>query len=127
MASKSIFTREAVALALARGETISEAAAGARVAVRTVAYWRQQEDFRQRVEALRAEILERTMGQMIDTTTAAAVRLRRLVRSKNERIALRACNIVLSQAARLRESVSLEQRIRQLEEAEAARNTRKIS
>jgi transposase-like protein len=121
---KSDAKRQAVALALAAGETIKEAAAGAGVGERTVGNWLGEADFAALVDSLRAQILERTMSRMIDTTTRATERLRRLVRSRKESIALGACRTVLEQAVRLREAVTLAERVAALEQAEQARKRR---
>jgi hypothetical protein len=112
---KSAATREAVALALAQGETIAEAGAGAGVAERTVHLWLKDPGFRARIDELRAAVLERTMAMLVSGTTRAAARLRRLVRSRDEKVALRASVALLEQAARLRELTTIEQRVRALE------------
>jgi hypothetical protein len=66
-------------------------------------------------------MLERAMARLTRTTTRAAGVLRALLESEDEKVRLRAAQQVLEQATRLRESVTLEQRLRALEAAEAAR------
>jgi hypothetical protein len=123
---KSAATREAVAAALARGETVREAGCGARVSERTVTLWLANDAaFRARVEGLRAELLERSMGITVSATAAAATRLKRLVKSKDERVALSAARAVLESAVSLRNAVSVEHRLRLLAAAAAARAGRR--
>jgi hypothetical protein len=119
---KSPATRDAVAAALARGETVRESACGAGVSERAVTYWLAGDPvFRARLDELRAGLLERSMSITLGATAAAATRLKRLVKSRNERVALSAARAVLETAVSMRNAVSLEQRLRALEEADAAR------
>jgi hypothetical protein len=118
---KSDAKREAVALRLAAGQTAKAAAAAAEVGLRTVRRWLEEPEFVARVEELRGEMLERAMARLTRTTTRAAGVLRALLESADEKVRLRAAQQVLEQATRLREAVTLEQRLRALEEAEATR------
>jgi hypothetical protein len=121
---KSAAKREAVALALASGRTARARASACGVAERTIAYWLTEPGFLARVEELRSALLERTMARLIRGTTKAQARLCKLVGSKDDKLALRAAVAVLEQATRLRETVTLDARIRALEQAEAARKAK---
>jgi hypothetical protein len=121
---KSLAKRESVALDLAAGETAKEAAARHGVGENTVGLWLKDPGFAGRVDELRAGLLECAMAKLIGTTTRAATVLGKLLRSGDERTQLRAALAVLEQATRLHESVTLEQRVRLLEQAEAARARR---
>src|SRR5262245_50000279 len=103
--------REALALALAAGGTVRAGAAKAKVSERTARNWLAEDAFRARVEELRAAMLERTMSTTIKASTRAAATLAKLLESKDDRVKLGAAKALLEQAVRLREAVSLEQRV----------------
>jgi AcrR family transcriptional regulator len=106
---------DVIAVALAGGQTVADAARNAGVAERTV--YRRLEDttFRRRVNELRADLVERALGRLTEGMTQAADRLMALVASKDEQVALRAARTVLELVPRLRESVEMERRLLDLE------------
>ena len=79
-------------------------------------------DFRQRVAALRSEMIGRAMGSMADAMSDAAAGLRGLLAAESESVRLGACRAILELGVRLREAVELETRIVALEQREAARS-----
>jgi hypothetical protein len=92
---------EALALALAGGQTIRDAAEKVGVAERTV-YWRlENPEFRARVLELRSVVVQRAAGLLADGLAGAVARLRQLVSSPDERVALAACREMLDQAGKL--------------------------
>jgi hypothetical protein len=121
---KSQARREALALDLAAGWPAKEAAARNGVSERTAGLWRKEPAFAARVEELRAQLLEQAMAVLVSGTTGAAAVLRKLLESADERVRLRAAQQVLEQATRLREAVTLEERVRLLEQDAAARARR---
>jgi hypothetical protein len=62
---------------------------------------------------------------MLKNTTRAATTLRKLLTSTDGRVQLGAARAILDGAARLRDTVTLEQRIKALEADKAARDAKK--
>jgi hypothetical protein len=89
--------------------------------VRAVFKWLADASFAQRVDELRAQMVEATMGRLTKNMSNAARTLSRLLRDKDSRVRLGAAKAILESASKLRESVVLEQRVKALEAAEAAR------
>jgi hypothetical protein len=113
--AKSPAQRQAAAVALAAGETIAEAAAGAHMGERTLLRWLHEDaSFRAQVEEIRNRLLEQATGRLANTATAATVRLKRLVRSKSESVALGACRCVLDHVVRLRDGAFLAAEVAEL-------------
>lgn len=112
--------QEALAVRLAGGQTIKGAAADVGVGYRTARLWLQEDaEFRALVERVRGETLEMAMARMTKATVQAAKVLRELMEakrpSKTAGTRLAAAKAVLELALRMRETVSLEQRIAALE------------
>jgi hypothetical protein len=106
----------ALLMALAAGRTVQEAAQLAGVSERTAYRRLADPEFARQVSAARAEMVERAVGRMSDGMIAAADRLRVLVDSHDERVALGASRSVLELTTKLRESLEWEQRLSALEE-----------
>jgi hypothetical protein len=117
--------REKAALLLAAGHTIVATARTCEVSERAVRKWLADPAFAARVDELRAAMLERAMGRMLKNTTRAATTLRKLLTNKDGRVQLGAAKAILEGAARLRDTVTLEQRIKALEADKAARDASK--
>jgi hypothetical protein len=78
---------EALAVALASGQTVRDAAAagiGERTATRRLA----DSDFHRRVAKLRAEMVQTALGRMTDAMTGAADTLRSLLTATSESVRL---------------------------------------
>jgi hypothetical protein len=104
---KSSFCRELVASALAGGETVAEAAAGAHVAARTVFRWLGTDrDFQMLVQQLHREALDQATGVLVRAQVGAARRLARLARGKDQKVALAACVALLARLDGLRQRVN---------------------
>jgi hypothetical protein len=112
---------DALALALASGQTITEAAASADLSRRTATRRVAEPDFRRRVAELRAGMVARALGKMADGMTAAADTLRALLDAEGESVRLGAARSILELGNKLRESVELEQRLADLEQRLAER------
>jgi hypothetical protein len=117
--------RERAAVLLAAGESIVRTARICACSERAVHKWLADPAFAARVDELRAMMLERAMGRMLKNTTRAATTLRKLLSSKDGRVQLGAARAILEGAARLRDTVTLEQRIKALEADKVARDARK--
>jgi hypothetical protein len=106
---------EALALAVASGQTLRDAAGTAGVSERTAARRWADPAFRGRVSQLRGEMVQRSLGRMADGMTEAADVLRQLLAAESETVRLGAARSLLELGVRLRESVELEDRIHALE------------
>jgi len=107
--------REAVALALASGSTLENAAKKAGVGTTTVKTWLTSDGFVRRVQQLRAEMTTRAMSKLIDGMSFAASTLRELLSADSEQVRLSAARSVIELACKLRDTVELEQRLAALE------------
>lgn len=106
---------EILALAIARGCSVTVAARKAGIGRRTAYHWLESEDFQRRISALRDDMTKRALGVLVGSVTFAAARLRALAESKDESIALRASQAILDQANHIRETVDISQRLTELE------------
>jgi hypothetical protein len=111
-----------LALALSAGATIAEAAAENGLSSRTVNRKLATPEFRRQVAELRGELMSRALDHMTDNMTRAADVLAGLLDSENPAFRLRAARSLLTLGLRLRDSIDLNDRIRDLEE-ELARKT----
>jgi hypothetical protein len=107
---------EALALAVATGQTLREASVAVGVSERTVARRWRDPTSRRSVSALRAEMVQRSLGRMADGMTEAANVLRQLLLAQSENVRLGAARSLLELGVKLRESVELEQRLAELEQ-----------
>jgi HEAT repeat protein len=109
---------DALALALASGQTLRDAAQTADVGERTAARRWADPTFRHRVVELRGEMVERSLGRLVDGMCAAADVLRQLLAAASEHVRLAAARSLLELGVKLRESVELEARLAALESAQ---------
>jgi hypothetical protein len=108
---------EALAVALAAGQTLRDAAAAAGVTEMT-AYRRWKDpEFRKRVAELRAEMIARAVGKLADGMSEAADVLRSLLAAESEATRLGAARASLELPVKLHESTELEARLAALERA----------
>jgi hypothetical protein len=113
---------EALALAVATGQTLRSAADLAGVGERTAARRWADPAFRQRVSHMRGELVGQALGKMADGMTDAATKLRELLAAESESVRLGAARALLELAVKLRESTELEQRSAALEQASSLKN-----
>lgn len=115
---------EAIAVALATGQTAQGAADAAGVGVQTV--WRRLRNpaFKARVAELRAQMVSAATGKLADGMGEAAEVLRNLIgdtcadgEPRSEKIILGAAVKLLELSVKLRDSVELEERLSALERA----------
>jgi hypothetical protein len=107
---------EALALALATGQTLRAAAGAVGVAERTATRRWADPAFRRRVVELRGELVGLALGRLADGMADAAAKLRQLLDAQSEAVRLGACRAMLELGVKLRESVELEARLQALEE-----------
>jgi hypothetical protein len=115
---------EALALALASGLTVEAAAARAGVSARTAYRRRADPAFQQHAAELRAEMVQRAVGQLADGMADAAARLRELLRAEGESVCLGAARALLELGVKLRESTELQERLAALEARDKGRARR---
>jgi HEAT repeat protein len=110
---------EALALALATGQTLRAAAEATGIGERTATRRWADPAFRHRVAELRGEMVQRALGCMADGMGEAADKLRQLLTAESESVRLGAARALLELGVKLRESVELEQRLLVLEQRAA--------
>jgi hypothetical protein len=104
-----------LALALASGTSVPDAATQFGVSRRTVERALAKPAFRRQVARLRGELIAGALGCMADNMTRAADRIARLLDSADEAVSLRAARTLLSLGIRLRDSVDVTDRIQEIE------------
>ena len=106
---------EALAAALAAGQTVESAAAAAHVSEST-AYRRLKDDaFRARVAEIRKQFVGTAAAKLANTMTEAVDVLRELLKSGSEGIRLRAAVAVCEQTVRLTELHELQEQVAELD------------
>jgi hypothetical protein len=105
----------ALALALARGATIADAARAASVSERTAARRQANPKFQKRVQKLRLEMTARAAGRIADALCKASDTLVKLLSARSETVRLGACRALWEIDVRVREHLGLVQRIETLE------------
>lgn len=107
---------EAFALAVATGQTIRDAAQAVGISERTAARRWADPNFRRRVAELRGDLVQRSLGRMADGMSEAADVLRQLLAEGTPpAVRLGAARSLLELGVKLRESVEMEERLRNLE------------
>lgn len=112
---------DALALAIASGQTLRAAAAAVGVSERTAKRRWADPVFKQRVTELRTEAVSRASGKMGDTMAEAADVLRKLLKSRKEGVRLGACRAILEFGVRLHDETERDARLQALEEDAAKR------
>jgi hypothetical protein len=106
----------AVAVALAAGKSVPEAAGEHDCGERTVRRWAAEvEDFRAHVQALRAELFSLAAGKLSALGGQAAQTLGELLGADGAGIRLQAARSILEHAVRIREATDIEDRLAALE------------
>lgn len=110
-------TREfALILALARGDSVANAANAAGVSRSTVLRRLQKPDFRQQVQDARAAMVDEAMGRLSQAASAAVVTLMDLLRARSEMARLGAARTILEMLAKYREEQEVYERLVAVEE-----------
>ena len=105
----------AVAAALAGGASYTAAAKAGGVNYSTVVRRMADPDYAARVLALRAELLQRAVGNLARASEAAALCLEQLLDEESPQARLGACRAIFEYAGRFHDVAVLEQRIAALE------------
>jgi hypothetical protein len=111
---------EALAAALAAGQTFRAAATAAGIAERTAARRWADAGFRQRVAELQREMVGRCLGRMADGMAEAADTLRQLLKAESESVRLGAARALVELGVKIRDAVELSERVAELERLAAA-------
>jgi AcrR family transcriptional regulator len=90
-------------LALAKGETVADAAAAAGVSERTVYRRMEEQEFQDRLQALRTMMFQRAAGKLADRTAAATDALEGMLTATNENVRLGAAKALLELAVKYSE------------------------
>lgn len=109
-----------LALALAGGQTIAAVADQFGLSRRTIELRLADPAFRRLVAEFRGQLIATALGYLAENMTRAARAIADLLDSPQEHIRLRAARVMFSVGLRLRDSVDLGDRVRELE-AELAR------
>ena len=116
MAKKSN-SDHALLVALACGATVEQAAAKCGMSERTVYRRLERPEFKQQIQALKAEMVVRTAAALTAAATEAVRVLLDLMKASNTGpVWLGAAKAILEMGVKLREMAELEERIKALEE-----------
>jgi transposase len=115
MAQNGAKRRDSVAILLARGVSVTAAAEKSGVGRRTITRWLAEHEFQGEIQRLRSELMNRATAQVAGTMTRAATRLRKLLASTDEQVALRAARAILELGPKLRDAGEIEDRLTKLE------------
>jgi hypothetical protein len=107
---------ELLIIALAEGRTVRDAAAAAGVSEKTAHRRLIDAAFRARVAQARGELFGQALGRLADSATEAVGTLRGLLTAAAPTVQLGAARAILEHAAKFREHVELESRMRAIEE-----------
>jgi hypothetical protein len=108
--------KSALALAMAAGQAVPAWARDHDVPERTAYTWSRSPEVLDLVEAIRREVLDRTIGRLCDHATAAADEIARLAReAASEAVRLHAARAVLAELMTVSSYAALEGRMAELE------------
>lgn len=107
--------QERVALLIASGRTIKDAAAEAGAGERTVHTWLEDQAYRAHVSALRGRLLDEAVGRLAGCASEAVATLAELLGEDQPAVRLRAALGILDQLIRVRQHAELDERITNLE------------
>ena len=115
--------RDAVALAIARGQNVKTAAKETGVGLRTLHRWLAEDPaFRQRVNELREGLFSQAAGRLSDLAGQATETLGGLLRSEDEKVRLQAARIIFEAAGNFRQMTEVSARLATLEQQAEERN-----
>jgi hypothetical protein len=119
-------SEDALLLALSCGATVAAASRQCQVSERTVYKRLREEEFRRRLQELRADMVQRTAGALTAAATEAVRTLLDLQKAPQPAaVRLGAAKAVLEIGVKLREAAELEERLAALEERLAQENRRR--
>ena len=106
----------ALIVALARGETVTDACRQSGVAERTAHRRLEDTEFVRQVRTCRSQMLDCAVGNLSFAASEAVGTLRSLLTAESETVRLGAARAILDHVTKLRETQELEERIVALEE-----------
>jgi transposase-like protein len=106
---------EEAALAIARGVSVAATARQVELSTRQMHRWVRRPAFKARVREIRAGLFEQAYNRLASLSGDAVDRLRELLASKNEPIALGAAKALLASGCDLRESIELAEKVAELD------------
>ena len=107
--------RTLLALALAAGTPIGDAADQAGLHRRTVERWLKKPAFRRRIADLRSQVVAAALGRLTDNLTRAADTVAALLTDEKSHVRLRAARTLMSFNLRFRDAIDVADRIQNLE------------
>jgi hypothetical protein len=108
----------ALLLAFAAGHTVRDAASLAGIGERTATRRIADPEYRRQITELRADMVQRALGKLVDAATQAVDTLRGLLAAESESVKLGAARSILELGCKVKEAVELELRIAALEQRE---------
>jgi hypothetical protein len=108
--------------ALAVGSLVEAAAKSAGISGRTAYRRLADPHFARRLTQARDELISNALGELVDCASEAVATLRALLSASDERVRLGAAKSTLEQLLRLRETLTLSQRLAALERAMQTRS-----
>jgi len=111
--------------ALAAGNTVEDAAKAAGLSPRTAYRRLADPQFARRLAQARDELISSALGELVDCASEAVATLRALLGASDERVRLGAGKAILDQLLRLRETLTLSQRLAALERSLQAQTRRR--
>ncbi len=105
-----------LAVSLAAGKTVREAAVDAGVGERTVYRRLERTEFRDKVAGLRGQMMDHIAGRMSEAAAHAFQKLTSLLEADSEPVRLGAAKSIIDQMVRLREATEFDGRLRQMEQ-----------
>jgi hypothetical protein len=106
----------ALALALAAGWTVTEAARAAQISERTAHRRLEDHAFRRLVAEFRRQMVDAAVGKLANTSARAVKTLSNLLTAESESVRLGAARTILELGSKMRASEELELRISELEQ-----------
>ena len=103
-------------LAIAAGSTVADAAQLAGISEATAHRRLRKPGYREQIQELRSEMMNRAMGKMADGMASAADVLVELLSAENESVRLSAARSLLDLGAKIRDTCEFEDRLRALEQ-----------
>jgi hypothetical protein len=103
--------KERIALLLAAGWSARRVARKFVIHARTITRWRKSAEFNRMVDEFRRSMSDRALGRLCAAVSPAAAELRRLARSKDERVRLAACRVILEQQTKRDEQQTILERL----------------
>ena len=107
--------------ALAAGSSVEASAKATGISARTAYRRLADPGFARRLAQARDELISNALGELAECASEAVATLRALLSSSDERVRLGAAKSTLEQLLRLRETLTLSQRLAALERAMQAR------